>query len=391
MEWLPPKIADRALLATLSAILQPDSSASTNTQLREILYRSQFNWAALVPFAAGQDLLAPLVWSLKTKHLLLPIPRGLAPIRRASFITTRLEEAFATHQAHREDLRSQLLACITALNQVGITPLALKGARYLLDPGNSWCTARSMRDIDLLIHPEQAQTAIEALTGIGYVADDPSGLQSHHLPELRLAGRLGTVELHTDALAPAGRRFMPTEFIWRHAVPLTIQAGTTMVLPPAWQALHAMLHHQASDDGYNQRILALKPLWEFICLTRSLGEADWQTIAAQMAPENGMELLTSWCAQAELIYGQPIPANLIISTAARSQARLCVAEAAQPEPIRRVRFLFRQVRRGFSSEILSLRYNVPASAVGVSLRLRHLRFLLRRYRGLWRLRLLGQQ
>ena len=391
MEWLPPKIVDRALLVTLVGILQPEPSASTIARLRENLYRPQFNWAVLVPFAAGQDLLAPLVWTLKSKHLMLPTPKGLAPDRRASFITTRLDDAFATHQAHHQDLRLQLQACITALNQAGIIPLALKGAQYLLDSGNGWCTARSMRDIDLLIRPQQAQTAMDALRGVGYVADEPSGLQSQHLPELRLAGRLGTVELHTEALAPAGRRFMPTNFIWQHAISQTTAAGTAMVLPPAWQALHAMLHHQASDDGYNQRILALKPLWEFICLTRSLSTPDWEMLSEQMAPEHGQDLLTSWCVQAELVYGQPLPAGLAISAAARLQARRCLSEAGQPEPLRRIRFLYRQLRRGFSGEILSMRYNVPASTVGVSLRLRHLRFLFRRYRGLLRLRLLGQQ
>ncbi|MDE8349631.1 MAG: nucleotidyltransferase family protein [Acidocella sp.] len=390
MEWLPPRLTDRALLATLATILVPEPSTTALAQLRQRLYGAEFNWSALVPFAAGQDLLPPLIWALQSRHLLLPIPKGLNPTRRASFITTRLQDANTIYQGHRQDLRGQLQACLSALNAAGITPLALKGARYLLDTGSGWSTARPMRDIDLLIHPAQAQAAVAALTGIGFMADAPTGLQSHHLPELRLAGHIGAVELHTEALSPAGRRFMSTCFIWQQAVPLTVAAGTALVLPPAWQALHAMLHHQASDDGYNQRILALKPLWEFICLTRSLSAHEWQALADHMAAENGLDLLTSWCLQAEAVLNVPVPPGLAISTAARAQAASCLTEAAQPEPLRRVRFLTRQLLRGFSAEMLAMRYRVPANTVGITLRLRHLWFLLRRYRGHLRLRLLGQ-
>ncbi|MDR3520849.1 MAG: nucleotidyltransferase family protein [Acidocella sp.] len=391
MEWLPPRLTDRALLATLAAILTPNPSPAALAQLRQRLYGAEFNWPALVPFAAGQDLLPPLIWALQTQHLLLPVPKGLDPARRAGFITTRLQDAYDTYQGHRRDLRGQLRACIGALNAAGITPLALKGGRYLLDAGSGWSSARPMRDVDLLIQPEQAPAAIAALTGIGFVADAPTGLQSHHLPELRLAGHIGAVELHTEALAPAGRRFMSTDFVFQQAVPLTTEAGTALVLPPAWQALHAMLHHQASDDGYNQRILALKPLWEFICLTGSVSDADWQALAAHMAAENGLDLLTSWCLQAEAVFNEPVPPGLAISAAARAQAANCLTEAAQPESLRRVRFLWRQLQRGFSAEMLAIRYRVPASAVGLTLRLRHLWFLLRRYRGHMRLRLLGQR
>jgi hypothetical protein len=244
-----------------------------------------------------------------------------------------------------------------------------------------------MRDIDLLIRPEQAEAAIEALLCIGYLADAPSGLQSHHLPELRKADRHGVVELHTEALAPAGAKFMPTSSAWQAATPVAAAGASALILPPVWQALHAMLHHQASDDGYRQHILALKPLWEFSCLASRFSVADWTALTAR--PEIA-EFLASWCVQAERVFHLAAPESLPRPAAARAQAEACFAEAAQPEFKRRSRFLARQLRRGFSGEMMAQRYNVRRSDVGILLRARHAWFLLRRYRFKLGVRLFGR-
>lgn len=377
MEWLPPRIADPALLELAGAILQPSPPTQSAAILRSRFFQLDFRWVYLIAFVAEQDLLPPLVWALQRRRLLLPPPKNLTPERRKHFVTTRLQEAFADHTARQHDLRDQLHACVAALNQVGITPVILKGARYLMEAEQHWGAARPMRDIDLLIQPDDAVAAIAALTSIGYVADAPSGLQSHHLPELRLTGRHGLVELHTQALAPSGARFMPTSFVWQSATPVSLPGATGLILPPVWQALHALLHHQASDDGYNQRILALKPLWEFTCLASTFSAGDWADLAAY--PSIG-DYLGSWCLQAERVFQLIRPAALPISTAARAQVEACFVEAIQPDVRRRVRFLARQLRRGFSREIMALRYGVQPTQVGLPLRARHVWFLLRRYR-----------
>jgi len=161
-------------------------------------------------------------------------------------------------------------------------------------------------------------------------------------------------------------------------VPVAVPgAGSAFILPPVWQALHAMLHHQASDDGYDQHVLALKPLWEFACLAGSYSVADWASLAAH--PGIG-DLLGSWCVQAEQVFRLNYPADLPISAGARAQSRACLVEASEPDRRRRARFLTRQLRRGFSREVLALRYGVRPDAVGILLRTRHAWFLLRRYR-----------
>jgi hypothetical protein len=177
--------------------------------------------------------------------------------------------------------------------------------------------------------------------------------------------------------------------VWEKAAPITVAGHAALALPPAWQALHCLLHHQASDDGYNQRTLALKPLWEFSCLAGPLDLADWAALTMQMAQDDGADLLASWCLQARQVFGLKLPSAVQVSPAALAQAAACFNEAAQPAPRRRARFILRQLRRGFSSEMLALRYGKPPGEVGLALRARHLWFLLRRYRGSLSARLLG--
>ncbi len=392
MEWLPPRLADPDLLRLLGAILKINSSPEDAVILRSVCLKSGFAWRPLIEFASQQDLLPPLIWCLKKQSLLMPAPKTLPAHIRSRFITTRLTDDFDTHMARQRDLRDQLVNCVAALNRVGITPMILKGARYLLAPEESWEAARPMRDIDLLIPPSQAAVAVAALVGISYRAQGSTGLRNHHLPELQIPGRHGMVELHTAPLALVSVGFMPTDFVWQIAQPVTIapSGASALVLPPVWQALHGMLHHQVSDNGFVLRTLALKSLWEFSCLAATFSTAEWTSLAEQTRARGSETVFASWCLQARDIYGLALPDSLPLPEAARRQVRACFIEAGQPETIRRWRFILRQLQRGFSSEIMALRYEVPPHKVGILLRLRHLWFLLKRYKGMLSTRLSGR-
>ena len=365
------------MVEIIGSVLEPNSTLQSSSSLMQLLWRREFQWAELISFAAGQDILAPVVWSLTSRSLLPAIPKNLPSEKKQRFITTRLHEAWHEHAVRQDDLRAQLYDCLAALNGAGITPVLLKGARYLSAAEPHWAAARPMRDIDLLIRPEHSNPAIAALRGIGYVADAPSGLQSHHLPELRLPGRHGAVELHTEALAPAGAKFLPTELVWQKSKPVEMGDALAWALPPAWQGLHAMLHHQVSDDGYAQRIIAFKPLWEFCRLKSDSRPEDWENLWA--LPEIG-NYLASWNLQAERIFGLTSSAKQPAPFAARLQVEACFSEAVQPEWRRRIRFLARQLRRGFARDTIAARYAVPHREAGFRLRARHAWFLIRRYR-----------
>src|ERR1019366_818482 len=123
-------------------------------------------------------------------------------------VSSRLEAAYAQHLARRDELREQLAEVLAALNLRKIVPLLIKGARYLTDGCAPWCEARGMRDLDILVRPEDGWAAIEALRAIGYACGDDLSPTDHHLPEMRKPGRFFAVELHTQALGFAGRKLL---------------------------------------------------------------------------------------------------------------------------------------------------------------------------------------
>jgi hypothetical protein len=141
----------------------------------------------------------------ETLHLrkLLPTlgPRivELAKGHASADFAAAVEQATASGRRHGAFLQLVSLRAIAMLADAGVSSVALKGP--LLgediygDPGR-----RPSSDIDLLVSPEQLQTAVEVIRGLGYraptdhVYDD--GLPLLHLMLVHERGELPPVELH---------------------------------------------------------------------------------------------------------------------------------------------------------------------------------------------------
>jgi Uncharacterised nucleotidyltransferase len=215
LDHLPPSIADEDLLALLGRILETDPTPESTSELRLRFFQPGFSWQGLVNLAVAQDVLPALIFSLKQRSLLPPVPATAADDLRTAHVTHRLEAAYRRHLERQADLRQQLLAVVAALNRRGIVPALLKGAVHLTSSDPPWQEARSMRDIDILVPPSEAPNANAILQSIGYCADPEPPPLDRHLPELRFPGRCGTIEIHTQALAFSARSMLTTEEVWR--------------------------------------------------------------------------------------------------------------------------------------------------------------------------------
>jgi hypothetical protein len=122
-------------------------------------------------------------------HLLLPELKlaldrlGLtaeAPAEAAAF----LDAVYQLNCERNALLRLQMTEISHALSAVGVTPVWLKGAAELLDPG--WeRSGRMMQDIDLWIPcPQELEAALQRLDDLGYVImpgyDDDDWGEAHH-------------------------------------------------------------------------------------------------------------------------------------------------------------------------------------------------------------------
>ncbi|WP_247972510.1 nucleotidyltransferase family protein [Bradyrhizobium sp. 195] len=80
-------------------------------------------------------------------------------------------------QIHRRNvlrnnrLVAQLEEAVVAMNGLEITPIMLKGASTLATAPEERRGVRLMSDLDIMVMPDQARTAVSALCAIGYDVD----------------------------------------------------------------------------------------------------------------------------------------------------------------------------------------------------------------------------
>lgn len=379
MNSLPPTILDRRTLDLLGRCLAVETGPEADQALRLALFSQDFSWNNLVAFASEHEVLVPLIHALRERRLLLPVPRQSNATAVVEHPTAVLDEVYRQHLMRQDDLRSQLHEITTALNQADIMPLVLKGARYLLPDAPAWAEARTMRDIDLLIHPEEAMCAQEVLSGLGYESLPELSMSDHHLPPMLRKGCFGSIELHTKALAQDARDVLSTDHVWDLSVEGRLGDARLRTMPHAWQALIGILHHQVSSRGYKRRLLALKGLWEFAREARDVCQSDWQTVACHVEAQGARAVLAEWLVLAESLFGLTVPGAVTVSEADRRHAAATARWASRHKVIRGALFSADVLRFAFSRKRLAMRYGREPRGFMIGTRLKHLFFLINRH------------
>src|SRR3569833_242498 len=90
------------------------------------------------------------------------------------------------------------------MNDLGITPIMLKGASTLAPAPKERRGVRLMSDLDIMVMPDEAGTAVAALCAVGYKIDyqAPPESQRWHA-ELNRSQDVGTIDLQRAAPGPA--------------------------------------------------------------------------------------------------------------------------------------------------------------------------------------------
>ena len=377
------------LFALLTDILAVRGDGG-NSGLRLRMIESGMPWEALARLADDHGVLSPLIWALTRRSLLLPVPVGTAPDGASQHPSVQLAAIYRQHLARRQRQRDQLAGILREFNRASIEPLLLKGARYLIAPPGPWAEARDMRDIDLLVRPDDAGRALAALAALGYARDPRPIPMDQHLPEMWHDGQPSAVEIHIESLSFSARKILTTEEVWERGTHSSSEQGAFFILPAEWQLLHGLLHHQVSDRCYAQRVLALKALWEFAMLAEGMSPDGLRSIADQMTAKRQADVLGSCLVQGNRIFGLACPQGISITPAARAHAETTLRNAAAPDWVRHGRHLADQVRFAFARETLAVRYGLDEQDVSIRTVGRHLRFLTRHYRGRMLDRLFGE-
>ncbi|MHB0768993.1 nucleotidyltransferase family protein [Bradyrhizobium sp. 5.13L] len=216
-------------------------------------------------------------------------------------------------QIHRRNvlrnnrLLAQLEEAVVAMNGQGITPIVLKGASTLATAPEERRGVRIMSDLDIMVKPDEARTAVAALCAIGYGIGDQAtpGSQRWHV-ELSRSQDVGTIDLQQAAPGPA-YLYQSLGPALNHCVPAPLGRGRVYIPTPTYQALILIIHDQFQDYGYWLGELDLRHLVELRDLNNSAEGLDWSKLASLVSGElmtNAVE--TQMLALAELL-GVEIP------------------------------------------------------------------------------------
>ena len=219
----------------------------------------------------------------------------------------RLKEEYVHTWFNNELLFHELASRLRSFHAAGIETLVLKGAalalNYYEDVG-----LRPMSDVDVLVQPEKALSAIKLLHEAGWksIYGSPEALITYQHAVEFSDGRGHRLDLHWRALWD-GRQGAGDEEFWEGAVPMEIDCVRTGTLNPADQLLHVCVHGTAWSDPPTLRWVA-----DAVMIMRTAGaEIDWDRLVRQTRARRVMLPMRDALSYLQSFLGAPVPAGVL--------------------------------------------------------------------------------
>ena len=266
--------------------------------LQEIVAAGQF--PSLVELAQQQEVLPAMAvrcGEYIPKHQILSSGEG-----------ELLKKALRDNTVRNMQISAQALKMAALLNKAGIAPLFLKGTVQLLDPKTTNLGFRKQVDIDLLVKPEQLETASNLLLADGYefydfansahsgpiLLPDPAeairgSAAHHHLPPLLKKTYATTVELHRHFLPKRFQRKIPLEPMFSTAISMKRNEVRFLFPSTEYQIVHLILGKFVHDGHITRRTFPLREACDYISLMENnKGHIDYTLVAKHCQNEHDL-------------------------------------------------------------------------------------------------------
>ena len=254
---------------SLIELLNPNSSTE---RCAEVLSRMNAeDWEALTAYCAGYDLLPALEFRLSQLGLAHQIPEPHRQSFHSAYMLSAVRNILLLNHA------SQILLRLKAEN---IPVIALKGL-FLVENTYKDLGARSMSDLDILVHREDLQKTVEILQGLGYQLSKyfdirDSNLDIKHVPPMVLSD--GThVEIHWTLLEENEPFTIAMDGVWQRSFPAQINGVEVLA-----EGIEDLLLHLCVHMTYQHYLsLGLKGMLDIaLALQRYQEQLDWTRFVA---------------------------------------------------------------------------------------------------------------
>lgn len=207
-------------------------------------------------------------------------------------------------------LFADLEAALEVLDAAGIAHIALKGVPLAL-AHYPHVSLRPMADVDLLVQPESAPSAVAALRKAGWriewEAHPDDVVRTSEVPCRSPIGQ-GVLDLHWRLVPWVGRSWLASDpGIWADAVPLVVGRRSTLAPAPPDLLLHAVLH--AYRSGWDR-----VPRWvaDVVILLRSREASfDWDHFVRRVLDGHLALPVREALAYAVSSVGAPVPGPVL--------------------------------------------------------------------------------
>jgi Uncharacterised nucleotidyltransferase len=273
------------------------------------LSMSPAGWDLLIRQARRADLLARIALQLDEAGLTDRVPAG--PRRH-------LDAARTLAEAQHLEIRREVAWIERSLGPLGIQPVLLKGAAYLV-AGLPAALGRTFDDVDLMV-PKSRLPEVEAhLMMGGWVTTHLSPYDQryyrewmHELPPMQHAVRHSVLDVH-HAILPETAHVRPSsERLLADAVAVPA-APAWRVLAPVDMLLHSMTHLFHNEElGHGLRDLSDQDL---MMRAWCADPAFWPRLQARALELNLQRSLHYGLQQAQALLGTPVPPDALAAAA----------------------------------------------------------------------------
>ena len=294
-------------------------STSQMVALRDELKNGLVCWQT-VSEMANHYLVAPAFWAgVVAKDLLPWLPES--PARY-------FKEIFQLNRTRNSQLRRQMLEAVSAMQNVGIQTILLKGAAQLAQPIHTDIGCRIMTDLDILIEEDRYALAYDTLRKLGYqplkLSYDPN--KHHHYCPVYRTGDFGRIELHRHAVHLKNLPLLPTPDVWNNSQAVTVDGITVRLPSPTHAVLINILHSQVGDRYHHLRQINLRALLDFAALQRYYADTiQWAPIRQVFIEHHLKSVLDGYLLGAHRLLNAPVRVGYTPGFLGRIQYLVCLA------------------------------------------------------------------
>lgn len=361
----------------LTRALQVAAEESDSATLVANLASEHLDWRQILRLADKEHMTGAFAAALRRWNLRKPLPQ---PVQAA------LDRRYIMGGEINSRIKRQAEDAIGTLNDVGITPIILKGGLHLFEASPEDLGSRVLRDLDLLVPVESLDEAVHALRGSGYVPDAEQEAWTYHYRPMYHPDHIVAIELH---IRPGEQRhFLSIEEAWAEAVPVAAPGLSWMALGPNHRIAHNIFHSEVQDFGYILAALCLRQLYDLarIC-QRYKAEINWQEISARMERHGMNALFRARMYQAVQLLGAPRPSIEVDGLRSRFHLSRCLAQLRWPGAVSQIHWLA-GVTGPFTNRHLDLIYGCGMKGLAVHVRrFKHAWSLIQSHRGELRTRI----